>query len=690
MNKKQILLAFLFLFGMFCVEGQVSAQTQIPITQGCYVTIEPNRYIVHFNLPDYYYEDEDGNDYEEGNGDGGVDDDCGTFSEIVMYNGDDYDVTDIPGYPALPFLSMDLLLPECAENITVTFTNGVSTYDNPPYYISPAFMGSEVDENGDVIEELDEDCYNVEYYTSGATSDFPNGFYNHESYTVSDIYTESGYNGVTFSIFPFSYHPENGQMEVLRSAQFIIEFDCGDLDEAITEIQEAATVDATAAQLYFDTFNGMEIVSHTSTGENGSYLIIASHRDMEGSLSQYVQYKQSQNYIVEVLYLDEVGALGVQFLIEFLINHNAQLPNPDYVLLVGSLNDIPPYSGTGTRAHPFTDDGYHPRLGRWIISDLLNDSEGNPDLHYIIDKTIATETGYINTLSTAALFSGKDNKKRRSKFFYNDIKKMANASFSDMGIPYTLYNGRTISANSAQTYMGNAIQNHPRFFIYSGHGYSPSISGIAKPYQIFTTAGGYNNLYHIANQAPYPMGFGFACYLNTYTTDNNFGARWVAKPDAGGVTFYGSTITTFNYPDRYLSKKIFTHLRKLTNKMTNFPISLWLRTGENKYYNALKVVWRRRQVKKYNLIGDPTLAVYGMNNSGTYAPFHTPGKEIIASEATESELSVNKMEIYDISGKKLAGIDGSVNIESLPLQSGIYVVKTIFSDGTFNTNKIIK
>lgn len=686
-----MLVTFLFILGMFCAVSQVSAQTQITITQGCYVTMEPNRYIVHFSLPDYWYQDEDGNDYEEGDGDGGDDDGCGTFSEIVMGNNAEYDVTDIPGYPALPFLSMDLLLPECAENIIVTSMAGVTTYDNPPHYISPAFMGSEVDENGDVIEELDEDCYNIEYYTSGATADFPYGFYNHESYTVSDIYTESGYKGFTFSIFPFSYHPENGQMEVLREMQFIIEFDCGDLDNTIAEIQETATVDATAAQLYFDTFNGMDIVPHTSTGENGSYLIIASHRDMEGSLSQYVQYKQSQNFNTEVIYLDDFGALGDRMMIELLIKFNVLLPNPDYVLLVGSLNDIPPYSGTGTGAHPFTDDGYHPRLGRWIISDIYNYSGHYPDIDNIINKTIDTEQAYVNTLSTAALFSGKDNKKRRSKFFFNDLKKIANASFSDMGILYTLCNGRTIpNESSAQTYMNNALQNHPRFFIYSGHGYSPSFSGIANPYKIYTTASGYNNLYHIANQAPHPMGFGFACHLNSYTTNNNFGARWVAKPDAGGVTFYGSTITSSMYPDRYLSKKVFTQLRKITNKMSNFPISLWLRVGEDKYYNALKVVWRRRQVKKYNLIGDPTLAVYGMNYSGTYAPFHAPEKEINGSETMDNELLVIKTEIYDINGREIIGIKGPADINSVSLQSGVYIVKTTFSDGTFKTNKIIK
>ena len=676
MNKKQILLTFLFVLGiMSCVVSQAFAQTQIPITQGCYVTMEPNRYIVHFNLPDYTYEDEDGNDYEEGNGDEGDDDGCGTFSEIVIYNNEDYDVTDIPGYPALPFLSMDLLLPECAENVTITEVSTVSNYDNPPYYISPAFMGSEVDENGDVIEELDEDCYNIEYYTSGTTNDFPNGFYNHA------CYTESGYNGITFSIFPFSYHPENGQMEVLRSAEFIIEFDCGDLENTIEEIIESPTIDAVAAQLYFDTFSGQEIVSHISTGENGSYLIIASHRDMEGNLSPYVQYKLSQNYNVEVLYLDELGALGDRMLIEFLINNNGLLPNPDYVLLVGTLNDIPA-GGSGTRAHPFTDDGYHPRLGRWLISDIGNYSGHYPDIDNIINKTIDTETGYVNNNSKAALFSGKDSKKRKSKFFYNDIKKIANTSFSTMGIFYGLYNGRTMSESNAQSSMNNALQNHPRFFIYSGHGNSTKIS---EPYNITTT-----NIGFLSCNYPYAMGFGFACHLNSYTTDNNFGARWVATPNIGGVTFYGSTITTFDYPDRYLSKKIFKQLRKITNKIANFPISLWLRIGEDKYYNALKVVWRRRQVKKYNLIGDPTLAVYGMDNNGTYAPFHAPERGNFETNVENNSAQISKIEIYDINGRIITSSDCPINIETIPMQPGVYVVRTIFADNTFETNKIIK
>jgi hypothetical protein len=79
-----------------------------------------------------------------------------------------------------------------------------------------------------------------------------------------------------------------------------------------------------------------------------------------------------------------------------------------------------------------------------------------------------------------------------------------------------------------------------------------------------------------------------------------------------------------------------------------------------------------------------------MNYSGTYAPFHAPEKEINGSETMDNELLVIKTEIYDINGREIIGIKGPADINSLSLQSGVYIVKTTFSDGTFKTNKIIK
>ena len=683
MNKKQLLLTFLLIIGMLSRSNGVLAQVQVQMTPECYAEIESGRYIIHFTLPHYWLENEDGNDYENGNGiEAGEDDDCGIFSEIVMNDDVDYDVTDEPGYPELPFFSLNLLLPECASSVNVYMESSVTDMDYPPYYISPATKGSIVNENG-AYTELDEECYNSEYYTYGHTSDYPNGFYQN-FYSVSGVYTAFNSQGVTFSIYPFSYYPEQGYMEVLQEAVFVVEFDCGDLITTINNANTTLDIQNVASLLYFDTYNDTEIVHNT--GVNGTYLIVAAHRDMEESLAPYVLYKQSQNYNTEVIYLDEEGALGNPQQIKDLIYQNNVLPNPDYVLLVGDLNDIPPCHGANDADYPYSDDCYHLLLGRWIIGESWDYYGQYADLRRIVDKTILTETGYTNAYSTASLFSGTDTKKRVSKKFYKSIKKVAKTSFYWMGVPYTLYDGRNYaSSQQAQFYMENAVQSHTRFFIYRGHGYDGNgFSGIANPYQIYATM-----INSFNNDTPEPMGFGFACSLNTYTNDYNFGSRWVAK-EQGGVTFYAATTVSYRSANNCLAKKMFNRLRKTTNRIHNFPISLWLRLGEMNYYFAFPVSNRLKQINKYSLIGDPTLSVYGMDYSGSYAPFHAPYKGSIETEVTDDNIFVKEIEIYDINGKKITTANNSMVIESLPLLSGVYIVKTIFSDNTFETNKIIK
>ena len=410
MKKKQLLL--LLLMALMCTEVRIFAQTQI--TPECDVVIEPDKYIIHFTLPNYWFENDDDI------GEEGVDDGCGIFSEIVMEDDVDYDVTDEAGYPELPFFSINLLLPECASNVTVYMESSVVEQDYPPYYISPAQKGSWITENGNTIE-LDEECFNSEYYYNGYSGEYPNGFYRN-FFSTSSIYSTFNAQGVTLSIFPFSYDPYLWYMDVLREATFVIEFDCGDLVSTIEDIQSSETYNSYIAQVYFDTFNGMEIVNNA--GCNGDYLIVAARRDMEESLDQYVYYKRCQNYNTEVIYLEDYGAIGDSYYIRDLIYFNDVLPYPDFVLLVGNLTEIPPYRGTDSFWDSYSDDGYHPFLGRWIIGEARGLNGEYIDLINVIDKTIQTETSYAHTYSTASLFSGTDNYWIVSRRLYRNIEKL--------------------------------------------------------------------------------------------------------------------------------------------------------------------------------------------------------------------------------------------------------------------------
>lgn len=653
------LIAVLFFSFVNCM----LVQAQYQLTPECYVEIEQNRYVIHFILPDYFMEEEES--------------ECGIYSTIVMGDEVDYDETDEAGYPTLPFFSLDLLLPQCVSSVSINLEQEQLEQVGAGYLIQPARLGSVQTENGNTIL-LDEECHNSEYYTYGSTGEYPNGFFR-DFYATSNIYNYLSNKGVTLSIHPFSYYPEYGYMDVLREAIFVIEWDCGDLISTMDSLQQSGTYNSYIGQLYFDTFNDTEI---ENTGVNGKYLIVAARRDMESDIETYVSYKRSQNYDTEVIYLDDNGEIGNAMRISEIIEYNHLMNHPDFVLLVGNLDDIPASCGTNSVYDPYTDDQYHPFLGRWIIRD---GRYGNyTDLQEIINKTIAAEDNYVHTYSTAALFSGIDNTNSyMSRSLYKNIEKVGNKSFDRMGIPYTLYDGRDYSSNlgQAHNYMCSALLSNIRFFMYTGHGNQYCIG---NPYSLY-----YNNLPNSA--FPYSMSFGFACEMNSYTTNGNFGARWIAENN-GGATFYGSTVTTYLSPDNSLSLRIFKELRNLTNKINNFPISLWLRIAEDKYYNACSIPIRKRQVLKYNLIGDPTLAVYGMDDDGGYAPFHISKKDNrdIEKDSIYTDSQVDIIEIYNIDGNKIATIDSQASFVQNSLQPGVYIVKKIHTDGTMSTYKLMK
>ena len=657
---KSMTLRVFFGILLSCVLSNMSLLAQYQLTPECSVEIESNRYVIHFTLPEYSIEE--------------VETECGIYSSIDMGEDVDYDFMDDVGYPILPFFSLDLLAPSCeSSDVVVYMTNVVTSSADVLYPIVPALKGSRIVDG--VYMLLDDDCYSIDDYAYGYESqDYRDGFFE-----ISGIYNFLSVQGVTFSICPFLYHPESGHIEILQEATFIIEFACDNLNEMMYDLQMSEEYSAYVAQLYFDVFNEIGVFNNSCV--NGKYLILAARRDMENALMPYIDYKISQNYETEIIYLDEAGCLGNATRISDIIIQNDVMSNPDYVLLVGSLLDIPPAQGGNNLHDPFSDDAYHEFLGRWILEDEPTGRD-YIELRRIVAKTIAAEIGYVDTYSTAVLFSGTDpNSSFMSRSLYRNIKRVAAKSFNPMGIPYTLYDGRDYDARQAVSYMKTALQGNARFFMYTGHGNEVRIG---QPYSLH-----YNDLPICSS--PHPIGFGFACSMNAYTTNRNFAARWVAGTN-GGVAFFGSTVTTFLSPDNSFAKRIFKELKKLTNKSGNFPLSLWLRISERKYYSALSLPVRGRQIRKYNLIGDPTLAVYGMDG-GTYAPFHMPHRNQETLECLDSSASsqIYLMDVYDISGKKIA----SSTSEQIPpiegaLSAGVYIIKTTYMDGTTSTNKLIK
>lgn len=636
-----------------------------PVAPECDLQINPDRYIVEFQMPNYIIE----TDADDGIGEG-EEDDCGPYDMIVVDA--NWDGLDISGYPQLPFMSLHLILPDDAESVNVTFLPNETTFEYPSYPIIPAKKGNVYDIETDLLVSMDEECENSEYYIYGATSEYPDGFFRN-FYTISDIYTVHGSKGVTLSIFPFAYYPHWKEIEVLLSGTFEIEFDGGDVHRKIRAQRDDNTVLTMATQLFFDSFNDEYLPDDPP--HRGDYVIVAAHNYMEDALQPYVDYKLCQGYDIEVVYLDEWGCIGDRRRIKDMIC-STSFGNPDFVLLIGSTDDIPPYSGSSDKDNPYSDDGYHKYLGRWVVPN--NEEDAIPLLRNIINKTITAEQEYANTTNVAALFSGKDAEDKYSRQFYNDIENIADNYLSQTYRTRIVGDGRAMSL--PRETMRSILENGVHLFVYSGHG---SPSSIGSPYN-------YSDINSIRTSS-FPMGFGFACRLNSYEHNNSFGMKWVYS-EYGGVTFYGSTIQTYMSPDSKFSDKLFKCYKRLCSKKSNFPISVWLRIAETSYFMGFPGLVRGRQIAKYNLIGDPTLYVHGLD-CGCYDDVQSQVQREIPRRVKSVSAKVQRSDVFDSLGHIVYSCDGDIGkaeLEPLVLSGRVLLIKRTNSDATIEWQKIIR
>ncbi len=662
----------------------VNAQEQL--TPECSVEIKPNQYIIHFKLPEYWFEKND--EYVLDEHEYGEPDNCGIFLDIDMDA--DFDVTDIPSYPEIPFFSLNLLLPSNASNLSGYIQNikTEDVYINEK--ITPAILGNYIENiNGSnvyiPIDKNEDPCvFQSDYYANGYDSIYPTGFYR-DFYRYSSPIDYIGTTGFSFSIFPFSYAPNKNYIKVLRECTFVINFSGDDLLQAIDELSNSTKYSSYIAMQMYDNFNSSHIDSEHF--DSPIYLIVASHSTMETTLQPYVDYKTKQGYNVIVEYLDNYGITTPKD-IKKLIRNNPSIPFADYVLLVGSLSDIPASSGSNSYKDPYTDDYYHPFLGRWIVSE--ND-EQNLELKYLIQKTMGSElqNATVQQNSSAALFSGVDKSRCGSRRFYKRIKRIYNVCFKELNINTTLYDGR--DTNVDFTAMNQAILQSPTFFIYGGHGtiYIDMTNGnivgsaISNPYNLTPY-----NMHTLGNGTPYPMGFGFACSLNTFATENSFAHAWTTNP-SGGVCCYGSSTESGSSSNNYLSKWTFRTLRDLTLQTKNIPLGVWLNVAEYRYYSALLTTSRCNQVLRYGLIGDPTMYIYGMSADGSVAPFHIAqryGTETLSTSTNDSH-NLDRIEVYDICGHRIAIVNNTDNTDMTP-NGTLRIIKKIYTNGECETIKL--
>lgn len=662
-RKCRVLLGILLISHLFCTHVMATE-----VKPGLYCDIVDNTYRIEAYMSDYQIVT------DTLSGDWGD----ALFSSFKLYGVDEFDYLHEDGRPTLPFYSLDLILPLGSTSFDVTDIQILdSTSIILPYDYTPA---------QERVDFSDGFSFDEEYYAT-----------NSDWYEMLYSIEESNYRfykGLNISLFPFHYEPESRRLTIIRRAVYEITFDGSNLTDYIQ--QELSEYDRLAYNFYDNFVEYPQSIIPPINGDK--YLIIAADEwDGNTALMEFIDHKESLGY--EMLYT-KLGDIG--YAPQYIRDHIKNLYETEelkYVLLVGNVSGIPFYDGVADDTSDPPSDIYYSCLSKdidWQWSDL-NPSvfigrwpiTHDEELRHVVNKTIASDLhlGEYAPNEIGIFSSGDRYMQKDAEYIYNKIVHNSPHYVGD------LQNGSTLQVpvaySNLKSYLEDNNDNPTWMFIYRGEGTFGSIS----PFNY----GWYNMSSILTSNLDFqPFGFGIASSLGNIYSNENFAREWLSN-EQGGITFLGATTESFNSADRYFSRKLFEQLK---NKPV-MTIGEFVANGKAKYYNPDEVVWRRREVKKYTLYGDPSLYLFGLD-----IDYNTPRlvkknsqlteiqdeniivKDDIVQLETDVYGDVNSICVYSITGQLIyTSHSNQIDLQGLP--SGIYTTLINTNNGQIS-RKILK
>lgn len=505
----------------------------------------------------------------------------------IKMSDEKYGVIANDGYPALPQLPLFINIPSNAENVKITMRNTITEQQNIPSetYIEPFIDYSK---DGMVLSN----GFNESFYSTSQTY-YPSAFYAAEEpfFLMDEL-------ALKLNVLPFRYMSTTGILTILKKAEFVITWTSA--GNNVTKSPISKERENFFRDIFIE-YNGRP----TKSNIKGELLIISAPQYVEG-LSLYKEFKENIGIKTQIVSTDVTGKTASQ-----ISNYiKARASQIDYVLLVGSINDIPYTNGDATgnnKDNPTTDFGYRcfqnqnaiygdVFLGRWPVYDAT-------DLANLINKTIFMESN-LHTLSKEVFFlAGHESNKSMERSFkkgHDNVTK----SFSDKGFVNQKYYQSTCET------VRSLSNSYPAWFIYSGHG---SYDKMAYSSDCDIIRSSFNRK-HI-----YPFVFSFACLSGLYVSSDNM--SMCVTRTFGPISYFGSSVITYCNSDVAIETNIFKNClgenslgAMITKGMTFYAARFW---------SVLNQTRTKRYLKSYNLIGDPSIQKDGCGPVATYY-IHNP------------------------------------------------------------------
>lgn len=471
-------------------------------------------------------------------------------------------------------------------------------------------------------------------------------YYNEDNFNTSDMVTvnESGMmRGVRLGqvvISPFRYNPADNTLLIYYDIEFEIVFNNANIPLTISSKKEQ----------YSPVFDGAfsKLINYENEGAKDAitvwpitYLIVA-HRPLEATLQPFIQWKTKKGFKVVVEYTDVIGSTTTAIKTWIQNQYNTLSPKPTFVLLIGDIAQIPPYSGT-TGTHPTdvyycTFDGssdYIPELYYGRIS-----AETTTELNVVIGKTLMHEqytwpneafldrcvmiagvdATYAASHGNGQIYYGIDNYFSLSNGYSNVYAYLYGTSSH----PYQVMSSNSTGASAdirAKISAGVGFAN------YTAHCSEP---GWADP--SFTTT----NIPALTNSGMYPLMIGNCCLSAkfNYTSGDCFAEQIVNVAEKGAVGYIGASNNSYWDEDFYwgvgLNSLAISSANSQNHTYANTgrgaydgvwhthgePYAQWFVTArEMAHYGNLAVESSTSTRKKYyweiyHSFGDPSLMAY--------------------------------------------------------------------------------
>jgi hypothetical protein len=576
-----------FLFFLLFTFVQINLFAAEP-PEGISLTKNSNGYFVQFTLPTYNLVTIKG-----GNED---------FYRIIV---DKYGITPEDGLPELPLVSFNLFIADDESQTSFDILNTKRKEIELDKHIFPKQIPWE---KSKPISERPFYINRQYYQTEGIQIPFVK---------ISEPFIIGGVKGVMVTIYPFSYNPIEKKLTIITEGRFEI------------LLSRIPATEETKSKSFNNFLNGVFVNYDGIPSDAMMRYLIITDPQFEAGLAAFKTHKENFGCVVDLFTTAATGTSTTAIKNFIQTRYNDPGIRPEYILLVGDVQHIPAWVGSGTGS-PYTDlkyvqlEGTDPFadafIGRFSVTNAA-------ELQNAINKTIYTEIN-ISTIPKKNVFCASTDNYQISEGTHNYV---INNWFDPQG--FTNLKLYTVTYNATTAQLIAALNDNQRFAIFSGHGgeYSwadgPSLS---------------QSQVRALTNSIYPFVYSFSCVTGSYHLSECFGETWLRTTN-GGSTFYGSSVNSYWDEDDVLEKKLIYAMfeDELTRVTPMFDMAkIYL---ANHYGSITGMVLR--YIEMYNLMGDPSMPTMRQIPPDTTPP--DPIVDLTTVDATSNSITLNWTAPYD-------------------------------------------